>query len=113
MPGKSKHSALSRKKSSSKRNSFGSLGAKSVRTNGQQKRKRVVSGQGRSMKNVTRQNKIKLNIKMMLESLLKQTDNHYMLFKRSKVVIVHDRKVGKMSWCKRIEKKRTCYNCTV
>jgi hypothetical protein len=57
------------------------------------------------MKNVTRQNKIKLNIKMMLESLLKQTDNHYMLFKRSKVVIVHDRKVGKMSWCKRIEKK--------
>ena len=79
MPGKSKHSALSRKKSSSKRNSFGSLGAKSGRTNGQQKRKRVVSGQGRSMKNVTRQNKIKLNIKMMLESLLKQTDNHSMM----------------------------------
>jgi hypothetical protein len=111
MPGKSKHSALSRKKSS-KRNIFGSLGAKSVRANGLRKRKRVVSGQGKGIEKVTRQNKIKLNIKMMLESLLKQTDNHSMMFKRFKVVIVCDRKVGKMSWCKRIE-KRTCYNCTV
>jgi hypothetical protein len=41
---------------------------------------------------------------MMQESLLKQADNHSMMFKRSKVVIVRDRKVGKMPWW---------YNCTV
>jgi hypothetical protein len=46
MSGKSKHSALPRKKSS-KRNIFGSLGAKSVRIIGLQNRKRVVSGQGK------------------------------------------------------------------
>jgi hypothetical protein len=43
---------------------------------------------------------------MMLESLLKQTDNHSMMFKRSKVVIVRDRKVGNTSWRERIEKKQ-------
>jgi hypothetical protein len=42
----------------------------------------------------------------MLESLLKQTDNHSMMFKRSKVVIVRDRKVGNTSWRERIEKKQ-------
>ena len=92
MSGKSKYSALSRKRSS-KRNVF------DIRTksNGSSVRKRAISSQRKSLRNVKCQNKTDLNKTLGI----KKTGEPSMTIKRSKVVIV--KKAGKL--CKRIEKE--------